>query len=131
MLYPAFVELGNDNQAYSVVFPDFKGCYTAVDNEQGLLKSVQEAVELHFEGENFALPKPSILVDLKKSADYNYDGIWMFFDINTNKLNTKSKRINITLPANILNKLDTRAKALHTSRSGLLQKLVSEQIQNL
>lgn len=126
MLYPAFVELGNKNQAFSVVLPDFKGCYTATDNEDELPKAVQEAIELHFEGEDFNLPTPSKLSQLKNSGDYDYNGVWMFFNIDTGKLATKTKRINITFPTNLLNQLDAQAKALHTSRSGLLQKLVSE-----
>lgn len=128
MLYPAFVELGNKNEAYSVVLPDFKGCYTATDNEDELPKAVQEAVELHFEGENFALPTPSKISTLKNHPDYHYNGVWMLFNIDTSKLATPSKRINVTIPSTLLAKLDKKAKSMHISRSGLLQKLVSEQI---
>jgi predicted RNase H-like HicB family nuclease len=128
MLYPAFVELGNDKEAYSVVLPDFDGCFTATDNEDELPKSVQEAVELHFEGEDFDLPPPSKLETLKASDDYNYDGVWMFFNIDTAKLSTKAKRINITFPRSLLSRLDNQAKELHVSRSGLLQSLVEKNL---
>lgn len=29
MLYPAYVELGDENHAFAVVLPDFPGCFSA------------------------------------------------------------------------------------------------------
>lgn len=124
MLYPAFVELGDKHHAYSVVLPDFKGCFTAVDTEKDLQKAVQEAVELFCEGENLTLPKPSHLADLKNHPDFDYDGVWMLFDIDTVRLSTRSRRVNVTFPEYVLARLDGKAKAEHLSRSALLQKLV-------
>lgn len=124
MKYLGYVEMGDDTHASSVVLPDFKGCYSAVDNEQDLNKSVQEAVELHFEGEDFDLPTPLSLSAVESSSDFDYKGVWMWFDIDTDKISTKLKRINITIPANILNKLDTLAGHQHISRSGMVRQLV-------
>lgn len=125
MLYPTFVELGNEKQAYSVVMPDFPGCFSATDQQENLATSVQEAVELYFEGEQLTLPEPSKIADLINNKDYDYEGVWMMFDIDTTKISTKSKRINITFPEVLLTKLDHQAKQQHLSRSAYLQKLVT------
>jgi len=93
MLYPAFVELGNDKEAYSVVLPDFDGCFTATDNEDELPKSVQEAVELHFEGEDFDLPSPSKLETLKASGDYNYEVCGCFLTLILPNFQPKPKEL--------------------------------------
>lgn len=126
MKYLGYVEMGDNTHATSVVLPDFKGCYSAVDNEQNLNKSVQEAVELHFEGEEFNLPIPLSLSEVVHSAEFDYPGIWMWFNINTDKISTKLRRVNITMPVNILNKLDALASRQHISRSGMIRQLVED-----
>ncbi len=120
MLYPAYVEIGDEKTAYSVVLPDFPGCFTATDKEEDLPKSVQEAVELYFDGEDLPLPTPSKLSELKKSDEFDYDGVWVMFDINTAKLSTKSKRFNATFPENLLNDIDSYVAKQGISRSGFL-----------
>ncbi len=120
MFYPAYVEIGDENTAYSVVLPDFPGCFSAADNEEDLAKNVQEAVELHFEGEDFPLPQPTPLSQLRNHPDYDYEGVWVMFDINTAKLSTRSKRFNATLPENLLNDIDEYVKQHGGSRSGFL-----------
>lgn len=110
MLYPAYVELGSENQAFGVALPDFPGCYTATDTQEDLPRMVQEAVELYFEEEDLTLPEPSQIKDWKKSTDFNYNGVWMMFDIDISKISTKSKRINISFPENLLAQLDNKAK---------------------
>ncbi|BBB23902.1 conserved hypothetical protein [Isorropodon fossajaponicum endosymbiont JTNG4] len=124
MKYLGYVESGNDKCASSVVLPDFPGCFSAVDNEQDLNSSVQEAVELHFEGEEFDLPTPLTLGEVQNLPDFDYSGVWMWFDIDTDKISTKLQRVNITMPKNILTKLDTLATSQHISRSGMVRQLV-------
>jgi predicted RNase H-like HicB family nuclease len=126
MKYLGYVEIGNDEIATSVALPDFVGCFSSVDDEKDLQKSVQEAVELHFDGESFDLPTPLELKDVVNLADYNYKGVWTWFDIDVAKISTKSKRINITIPENLLHKVDELAAAEHMSRSSKISKLIAE-----
>lgn len=131
MYYPAYVEMGDDNTAYAAVLPDFPGCYPAADDLDRLPKAVQEAVELYFEGEGLDLPKPSHLQELvKRTGEFDYPGVWMMFQIDTSKLQTRSKRINVTFPENLLCELDSKAKSEHLTRSGYLQKLVFEDLRH-
>ncbi|BAS67675.1 type II toxin-antitoxin system HicB family antitoxin [Bathymodiolus septemdierum thioautotrophic gill symbiont] len=126
MRYLGYVEAGSDAYATSVVLPDFPGCFSAVDNEQDLNAAVQEAVELHFEGEDFDLPTPMTLSEAQNSSNFDYQGVWMWFEIDTDKISTKLQRVNITIPTNILTKLDALAGSQHTSRSGMVRQLVEK-----
>ncbi len=124
MRYLGYVEVGDEAYASSVVLPDFPGCFSAVDDEQDLDKAVQEAVELHFEGEEFDLPTPTTLKQVQSQTSFDYPGVWMWFDIDADKISTKLQRVNITMPANILTKLDAIASREHISRSGMVRRLV-------
>lgn len=128
MLYPAYVELGTETTAYGVVLPDFPGCFSAADDEADLAKNVQEAVELYFDGEDLTLPLPTPLSQLRNHPDYDYDGVWVMFDINTAKLSTKAKRFNATLPENLLNDIDEYVKQHGGSRSGFLAEASREKL---
>ncbi len=126
MRYLAYVEAGDATYATSVVLPDFSGCFSAVDNEQDLNVTLQEAVELHFDDEEFDLPIPLTLSEAQELSDFDHQGVWMWFEINTDKISTKLQRVNITIPTNILTKLDTLADNQHTSRSGMVRQLVEQ-----
>lgn len=126
MNYPGYVEIGDDKHAYSVVLPDFPGCYAASDEESGLNDAVQEAVEVHLEGEEFELPTPSKIADLRKDSRFDYDGVWVLFDIDVSKLSTKHKRINITVPEFALHIIDKAANGAGVSRSEFLTQSALE-----
>lgn len=119
MLYPVYVHLGNKNQAHGVTIPDFPGCFSASDNWEDLPKNVQEAIELWCEGQELDLPKPTALDELAVNPDYQ-DGAWLLVDVDTSKLETKSVRLNISLPQVLVNEIDDYAKAHGATRSGFL-----------
>ncbi len=119
MLYPVYVHIGDENHAHSVTMPDFPGCFSAADNWQDLPKMTQEAIELWCEGEEKELPKPSPLEALVNHPDYT-DGVWLLIDIDVSKLETKSIRLNISLPQGLVAEIDAYAKTHGASRSGFL-----------
>ena len=45
MLYPVYIHMGDADHAHGVTFPDFPGCFSAVDDWIDLPAAVQEAVE--------------------------------------------------------------------------------------
>ena len=59
MLYPVYVHVGDDQYAHSVTIPDFPGCFSAADEWDDLPANIQEAVELHIDGEEMGIPEPS------------------------------------------------------------------------
>ena len=120
MLYPAFVELGDETHAYGVVLPDFPGCFSAADEAKDLPAMVQEAVEVHLQGMDGELPQPSRIEDLRHLPDYDYDGVWMLFDIDESRISSRARRVNATLPENLLTAIDDYVAKHGGSRSGFL-----------
>src|SRR5690349_3235948 len=119
MLYPVYVELGDEKHAHSMVIPDFPDCFSAADDWDQIPTMVQEAVEVWIEGEDVTLPPATPLEVLAKSADYQYGGVWMLVDVDVSRLRpARVKRVNITLPEDVLARIDAYAEAHHMTRSG-------------
>jgi predicted RNase H-like HicB family nuclease len=125
MLYPVYIHLGDDTNAHGVTIPDFPGCFTAADSFDDLPRMVQEAVELWCEGEDADLPMATPLERL--AVDPNYQGgVWLLVDIDISRLETKSVRINVSLPNYLLEQIDRYAKAHGATRSGFLAKAAQQ-----
>lgn len=118
MLYPVYVHKDEDS-AFGATIPDFPGCFSAADNWEDLTTSIQEAVEVYCDGEDFAIPEPSSPDDYEGNPDFK-GGTWVFVDIDTDSLNTKAVRLNISLPLNLVRKVDAHVKTLGTDRSKFL-----------
>lgn len=56
MLYPVYVCPGNETVPHSLYIPDIPGCVGTLDDWKKLPHAIQEAVELHFEGEDLEIP---------------------------------------------------------------------------
>ena len=120
MLYPVYVHRDQDS-AYGLTFPDFEGCFSAADDLQDVERMAQEAVELHFDGEDMPLPAPSS--PEKWDGDDRFEGgYWLLLNIDTSKINSKSVRINISMPEALVKRIDQAAKRQHLSRSAFLAK---------
>lgn len=85
MYYPVYVHPGDETHAHGVTFPDFPGCFSAADNWDDLPRAVQEAVEVHFEGEDLLIPTPTPLERLAADPEYS-GGVWLLADIDLSKL---------------------------------------------
>src|SRR3954465_15910681 len=124
MLYPVYVHKDPES-AYGVTFPDFPGCFSAADVLEELPSLAQEAVEVHFEGEDMEIPPPTAIEAL--AADPTYEGgFWLLVDIDLTKVNTKSVRLNVSLPANLGGEIDRYAAEHHMTRSGFLAKAAQQ-----
>jgi predicted RNase H-like HicB family nuclease len=120
MLYPVYVHKDEDT-AYGLTFPDFEGCFSGADEMQEIQRMAQEAVEVHFDGEDIPLPAPSS--PEQWLGDERFEGgFWLLIDIDTTKVNTKSVRINVSMPEALVKRIDAVAKKQHLSRSAFLAK---------
>jgi len=124
MLYPVYVHKDEDS-AYGLTFPDFPGCFSAADTLADLPRMAQEAVEVHFEGEDFAIPQPSTPEQWTRDKRFT-DGYWMLIDIDLAKINSAPVRLNISLPGHLVRRIDAYAKAHHLSRSGFIAKAAEQ-----
>jgi predicted RNase H-like HicB family nuclease len=127
MLYPAYVHIGDNQHAHGVTIPDFPGCYSAADEWEELPGMIQEAAEVYFEGEDMPIPPPTPLEQLTSNPDYQ-EGVWLLVDIDLAKLKVKAKRVNITMPENLLNEIDRYAAEYNMTRSGLLAQAAGHYI---
>jgi len=125
MIYPAYIHIGDENQAHGVTMPDFQGCFAAADNHLDLPVKIQEAVELHLEGETFEIPSPSDINDLEKTGNYK-GGMWMLLDIDLSSFDSRPIRLNVTLPESVVKKMDDFTSQNNLTRSALITKATEE-----
>lgn len=118
MIYPAYIHK-DEHSAYGATLPDFPGCFSAADALEDLPRMIQEAVEVHFEGEDMDVPKPSTLEALAGNPDYT-GGTWLLVEIDTARVNPRAVRLNVSLPESLVRRIDDYARAHGATRSGFL-----------
>lgn len=126
MLYPVYVHKDPDS-AYGAIVPDLPGLHSAADDLDDLPRMVQEAAELLFEGEKDGPAPPTSIEQWRADPDYT-DGFWMLIDIDLSKINTRAVRLNISLPENLVGKIDSAAAARRMSRSAFLALAAEHEI---
>ena len=118
MLYPIYIHK-EPGSAYGGIFPDFPGCFTGADELRDIPAAAQEAVEAHFYGDAAAIPEPSA-PESWEGCDQFSGGYWMLVDIDLSRISTKAVRLNISLPENLVHRIDSEAKTRRLSRSAFL-----------
>jgi predicted RNase H-like HicB family nuclease len=104
---------------YGISFPDFPGAVTAAASIDDAIEMAEEALALHVEGmleDGEDIPEPSGIDAIKASADYR-DAPLVFVPLRTDAL---AMRVNVTLPAKILRRIDTYVEEAGLTRSGFL-----------
>jgi predicted RNase H-like HicB family nuclease len=119
MLYPVYVHAGDAKHAHGVTFPDFPGCFAAADDWEALPAAIQEAVQAHFHGEPDAVPPPTALELLARDKRFT-GGVWLLAELDLSRIDTSPVRLNISLPANLVQRIDSWASEHHMTRSGFL-----------
>ena len=105
---------------YGVSFPDFPGCVTAGVSLEDARVMAQEALTLHVEGmleDGETLPAPSSLDDVY--ADPENAGSIAVFAVAPAR-SSKAIRVNVTLPEDVLIRIDAFAREQGLTRSGFL-----------
>lgn len=124
MRYPIAIEPGDASHAYGVIVPDLPGCFSAGDTLDEAIDNTKEAIELCLEDvldNNGDIPEPRTITE--HQANPNFAGwVWAVVSIDLAELSDKAERINITLPARVLRRIDRAAKEAGKSRSGYIAK---------
>lgn len=126
MRYPIAIEPGTRRRAFSVVVPDLPGCYSAGDTLDEAIDNAKEAIELWLEtviDDGGPVPEARSVAEHQRNPELN-GWIWAVVTIDLAQLSDKAERINITLPARILRRIDAAAKAAGESRSGFIARRV-------
>jgi len=119
MLYPIYVHK-EDNSAYGAIFPDIPGCFAAADDIQALPRAAQEAVEAHFGADEDPIPSASAPDAWADHPDYQDGGFWLLVNIDFSRVRSRAVRLNISLPENLVQRIDATARQRGQSRSAFL-----------
>jgi predicted RNase H-like HicB family nuclease len=106
---------------FGVSFPDFPGCITAGNSIDEAKDMAHGALTLHIKGmmeDGEKIPAPSKLEDIMDDPDYSDAAAVLIVSISDAK--ARSVRVNITIPEDILRRIDTVAKKRGMSRSSFL-----------
>lgn len=121
MFFTLGIETPNDsNTAYGIVVPalcnEKYGCYSAADKEsdipamatEAILLTVQDMIEAgdydinDIHNDHIAYPN---------STEYGYCDTWVIIDVDLSSFVGKQKRINITLPDILIDRIDNAVKS--------------------
>ena len=125
MKYPIAIEPGDKRHAFGVVVPDLPGCFSAGDTLDEAIENAKEAIELWLEtviDDGGPVPEPRHIAEHQANAEYA-GWIWAVVSVDLAELADKRERVNITLPARVLRRIDAAAKAAGESRSGFIAHL--------
>jgi len=130
MRYPIAIEPGNDTTAWGVVVPDLPGCFSAGDTMDEAISSASEAISLWIEtrlDDGGDVPEPGEIERHRQNAEF--DGwVWALAEVDPAVLSDKAERINITLPARVLKRVDEAARQSNETRSGFLARAALQAI---
>jgi len=121
MKYPVYMEKDTDSD-YGVTVPDLPGCFSAGSFVEEALENAEEAVLAHIEGlylDGEEIPRPTSIEELRARND-SPGLVWALVGVDLGKLSKEVRRLNITMPENILSKVDAYARKEGSSRSGFL-----------
>ncbi len=107
--------------AFGVSFPDFPGCITAGSTIDEAKDMAHEALSLHIKGmleDGDNIPAPSKLEDIMDDPDFSDAAAILVVSVSEAK--PRSVRVNITVPEDMLRKIDSVAKKRGMSRSSFL-----------
>lgn len=122
MRYPIAIEPGDDKTAWGVVVPDLPGCFSAGDTMDDALDQAREAIEAWVDAvldDGGDVPAPSALEALRNDPEYS-GWIWAVVEVDPAAFSGQAERINISVPARLLRRIDAAASAAHSTRSGFL-----------
>jgi len=106
---------------FGVSFPDFPGCITAGSSIDEAKDMAHDALSLHVKGlleDGDNIPAPSRLEDIMENPEYSDAVAILVVSVSETKL--RSVRVNITVPEDMLRRIDAIAKKRGMSRSSFL-----------
>lgn len=132
MLYPIALEKVSDGYVVSV--PDIPGCFSAGDTLEEAYNNVKQAINSHLElmvRDNENVPLPTALEEHKGNPDYqSADVFFGVVDVDISHLLGKAERINITMPAYLIKRIDdfVATHPHYKSRSHFLASVSADKI---
>lgn len=119
------------DSSYGVAVPDLPGCISAGDTLDEAFENVVEAIlgyveVLLMDGEPLPWRRP--LEEHQANEDYEGGLCWGYVDVDLARARVTKKRVNVSLPANVLASTDEAAKLAGVTRSDFLAAAALEAI---
>jgi predicted RNase H-like HicB family nuclease len=130
MKFTIAIEAGTKKTAFGVVVPDLPGCFSAGDSVEEAFDNVREAIKAHCEilaEEKKDLPEPRSMSKWHTNKEFK-GWTWGIVDVPVEQYFGSATKINITVPALILKRIDRHVKQHGGSRSGFLVEAAEESI---
>ncbi len=129
---PSYIALlrKDPSSDYGVDFPDFPGCVTAGSSLDEARAMAQEALEFHIAGmleDREALPEPSDL-EVVMGAPGNANTVAFLVTVAERK--PRARRVNVTLPEDLLRRIDKVARHRGMNRSSFLAHAAAQAIES-
>lgn len=118
----------DDGVRFGVIVPDLPGCYSAGDTLDEAIASAREAIAGHCEilAEDGAdIPVPRLLAVHQADPEL-VDAVWVVVDVPVERYFGPAEKINITVQARLLRRIDAFAADLGESRSGFLARAAQD-----
>ena len=122
-----------DSGSFSGFVPDITGCYFAGETIDAAIADAWNAIDAHLDyvTEKGELVPQAQSISVHMNDEDCQGGIWAYVDVDLSKYDSKAVKLNITLPQNLLVKIDTYVE-LHReygSRSGFFADLARRELQ--
>lgn len=132
MKFPVYLHKA-ESGTFSGFIPDIVGCIFAGDTIDDALADASSAIDAHLE---YMAEKGRDLPAAQDISAHIDDedcrgGIWAYVDIDMSRYDGKAVKLNITIPQNVLTKIDEYVEAHreYSSRSGFLVELARREMQ--
>lgn len=131
MFYPLVLQKVSDG--YTVFIPDVPGCYSAGNTFEEALTNAKEAIVFHIEGmleDGEDIPQPTSIEAHQANPEFAEGFFFSAVDVDLSHLLGKSEKINITLPARLIRRIDAfvAEHPQYKSRSGFLAQVATDKI---
>jgi predicted RNase H-like HicB family nuclease len=122
------IEPRTRKNGFGVAVPDLPGCFSAGDTVEEAFDNAREAIEAHCEvlaeaGDE--IPEPRPIAEWQSKRDYR-GWTWGIVDVPVERYFGPAEKINITVPARLLKRIDDHARAIGETRSGFLTRAALE-----
>lgn len=122
--YPIAIEPGSSRKAWGVAVPDLPGCFSAGDTLDEAISNASEAITLWIStvlDDSGEIPEPGSIDAHRRNPEFK-GWIWALAEVDPAVLSDKAERVNITLPARVLKRIDEAAQQAHETRSAFLAR---------
>lgn len=114
----------DDGVKYGVTVPDLPGCFSAGDSFDEAIEMAREAIDAHCEllaEKGLDIPSPRPLAQHQENPDLA-EAVWVIIEVDVEKYLGRAEKVNVTVPARLLRRIDDYAKRHGESRSGFLTR---------